>query len=97
MPDFDDLCEPDEDDVSFVFERLDVAEGPDRYIASTIHRSDLARHFRALYAKHPVLVRRVDPRRWNHPDRLAEEADLRNRIHAARLAAGWPWHGQKPA
>lgn len=96
MRNSDDFDEPSDDDVSFVFERLDVAEGPGRYIVSTIRRSDFARHFRALYAKHPIQVRRVDPRRSNHPGRLAEEAELRDRMHAARLAAGWPWQGRKP-
>ena len=87
MPDFD---EPSDDDVAFVFERLDVGNEPGRYIVSVIHRSDFARRFRAVYAKQSVRVYRAGPRRWNHPDRLAEGAELRKHIHAAMHAPGKP-------
>lgn len=74
----------DDDGVTFVFERLDITDGP-RHVISTIDRRDYVRHFRTLSAKYPVRLIEFDARASDHPDRLAEEAALRDRMHAYRV------------
>ena len=72
-------------DVTYEFEVIDV-KGPGGIIVSTVRRDAFAQEFRKLYARHPVRVVRIDPRRADHPDRLAEEAALRELIFSARRA-----------
>jgi hypothetical protein len=87
--DFEDSNGSNEDsELTFVFERPDVTDGP-RTIVSTLHRSNYARHFHWLNTKYPVTAVGFDARPSDHPDRLAEDAALRQQLHAARLARGW--------
>jgi hypothetical protein len=78
--------ETDDDDVTFVFERLDVPHGPGRTIITTLPRDCYSAAFRRLNAQFPVELVSFDPRRADHPDRMAEAAALRELLHAARLS-----------
>lgn len=76
------------DGVSFTFR---LADGSPLTMAAGSHYN---RHypqlFRELQARHGrVDLVKFDARPDEHPDVVAETADLRRKLHEARIASGW--------